>query len=83
MEKAINNLGKYLDSVYNHGARWNVGKINPTLNEVTQLYDTYKWLVHDHIEPNKCETISKNVADALKYFGFKVVEKGIGWAIAE
>lgn len=83
MEKAIKNLGTYLDNVYNHQARWKIGKINPTMGEVTQLYDVYKHIVHDKINPCEITTISQNVSDALKYFGFKVVEKGIGWRIGE
>ena len=83
MEKAIKNLGTYLDNVYNHQARWKIGKINPTMCEVTQLYDVYKYIVHDKVNPCEITTVSQNVSDALKYFGFKVVEKEVGWAIAE
>lgn len=84
MEKAIKNLGKYIDDVYNNGSRWKIGKsINPTMMEVTQLYDVYKYIVHDKVKPCEITTISQNVADALKYFGFKLKEQGIGWVITE
>ena len=84
MEDAIKNLGEYLDNVYNNHARWKIGKnINPTMGEVTQLYDVYKYIVKDKVNPCEITTISQNVADALKYFGFKVKTQGVGWVIAE
>ena len=40
--------------------------------------------VHDSIVIAKFgETVCKTVADTYKEFGFKVVEKGIGWRITE
>ena len=80
---AVKSLGQYLDGVYNKGERWSVNNISPTMGEVAELYDVYKNIVHDHVDLKAITTISKNVSDILKSFGFNVVEDGVGWALAE
>lgn len=80
---AIKRLGAELDRIYNSGGSWKIEGIDPTMGEVAELYDVYKNIVHDHVDPNKITTISKNVSDILKALGFNVVEKGIGWSLKE
>ena len=80
---AIKKLGEYLDGVYNKGARWGYNGIEPTMGEVSELYDVYKHIVHDKVDLPNITTISKNVSDMLKAFGFNVVEQGVGWALSE
>ena len=82
-DKAVQNLGRELDRIYNKNGRWNIDGTELTMAEVAELYDVYKWITKDHVKFENIETVSKNVAKCLKALGFNVVDQGIGWALSE
>lgn len=82
-KNALKNLSDYLYDVYKNGGSWSRNNISPTASEVAELYDVYKYIVHDHVDIKDITTIRQAVHDLLVYFGFKLKNKGVGWNLTE